>query len=82
MKVAQDYAATIIVAIAGSILFTSFVTSALEEISNFNTHKLFPKDHVQALKSIEGKKIKPEQEPAIHYEVQPTVEQLCDQFKC
>lgn len=82
MKVAQDYAATVIIAIAGSVIFTTFVTSALEELSRFNTLKLFPKDHVAALKSIEGKKIKPDQAPAIHYETQPTVTQLCEQFKC
>lgn len=82
MKVAQDYAATVIIAIAGSVIFTTFVTSALEELSRFNTLKLFPKDHVAALKSIEGKKIKPDQAPVIHYETQPTVTQLCEQFKC
>lgn len=82
MKVAQDYAATVIVAIAGSVIFTTFVTSALEDISRFNTLKLFPKDHIKVMESLEGKKIKPEQEPVIHYETQPTVTQLCEQFRC
>ena len=82
MKVAQDYAATIILAVVGSVIFTTFVTSALSEISRFNTLKLFPKDHIGILKSIEGKKIKPEQAPAIHYETQPTVKQLCEQYMC
>lgn len=82
MKVAQDYAATIITAVVTSVLFTTFVTSALEDISRFNEHKLFQKNHTKVLKSIEGKKIKPEQAPALHYETQPTVKQLCDQFKC
>ena len=82
MKVAQDYAATIIVAVATSVIFTTFVTSALDDISRFNNRKLCPKNHTKVLKSIEGKKIKPDQAPAIHYETQPTVTQLCDQFKC
>lgn len=82
MKVAQDYAATVIVAIAGSVVFTTFVSSALAEISNFNTLKIFPKDHLNTIKSIEGKRIKPTQSPALHYETQPTISELCEQFKC
>lgn len=82
MKVAQDYAATLITAIAGSIIFTSFVTASLEEINQFNNLKLFPKNHTKIIKSIEGKKIKPEQAPALHYDTQPTVKQLCEQYSC
>ncbi|HQQ33865.1 MAG TPA: hypothetical protein PLR90_08100 [Methylophilus sp.] len=82
MKVAQDYAATVITAVVTSIVFTTFATSALEDISKFNELKLFPKNHSERLKSLEGKKIRPEQAPAVHYETQPTVSQLCEQFSC